>query len=268
MRLLLANAVVFLLQSSLGTIMVQTQLGAFPMRTVDYWLALVPALVVTHPWSLVSYMFLHGGFMHIFFNMLVLFFFGPRLEMRLGSRKFITMYLVSGVMGALLYLPTQWGSPVPMIGASAAVYGVMLGFAFFWPREKIYLWAIIPIESRILIVAVTVLSLVFGIRGGGNVAHFAHLGGFLGGFLYLKYLDLISPARQWKRQLRPMVSGMGGHGGNHSDVERWSRIRADDLHPVNRDEVLRLVEKVKRHGASSLTPTERDTLDRFTPTPH
>jgi len=265
-RLLVANAIMYLLQISLGTMVIQTPTRPIAMGTVDYWLAFIPALVLVHPWSFFSYMFLHGGFGHIFFNMLMLFFFGPRLEMRLGNRKFIILYLVAGVTGAMLYLPTQWGSPIPMIGASGAVYGVMLGFAYFWPREKIFIWGILPVESRILIGVMTAMSLFFGAGGGGNVAHFAHLGGFLGAFLYLKYLDHNSPAKKWQKQMRPVVPV--GHGGNHSDVERWTRIRPDDLHPVNRDEVLRLLEKVKQEGASALTPTERDTLNRFTPILH
>jgi membrane associated rhomboid family serine protease len=177
-RLLVANAIMYLLQISLGTMVIQTPTRPIAMGTVDYWLAFIPALVLVHPWSFFSYMFLHGSFGHIFFNMLMLFFFGPRLEMRLGGRKFITMYLVAGITGAILYLPTQWGSPIPMIGASGAVYGVMLGFAYFWPREKIFIWGILPIESRILIAVMTAMSLFFGAGSGGNVAHFAHLGGF------------------------------------------------------------------------------------------
>ncbi len=266
-RLLIVNGAVFLLQSAMSSIIVGTPAGALPLgQAFVYWGALIPALAFYHPWSLFTYMFLHGGFGHIFFNMLMLFFFGPRLEVRLGGRKFITMYLVSGVTGALLYLPINWGSPVPMIGASGAVYGVMLGFAYFWPREKIFIWGILPIESRILIAIMTAVSLVFGVQGGGNVAHFAHLGGFLGGYLYLRYLDYSSDAKKWQRKLRPAAPV--GHGGNHSDVERWTRIRPDDLHPVNREEVLRLLEKVGHDGASGLTPTERDTLNRFTPTLH
>jgi membrane associated rhomboid family serine protease len=262
-RLLIANFAVFFISTAVATVPVA---GTTMDRAIMYWGAFIPALALVHPWSVISYMFLHGGFMHIFFNMLGLFFFGPRLEVRLGHKRFLTLYLLAGVTGALLYLPTQWGSVIPMVGASGAVYGVLLGFAYFWPREKIFIWGVLPVEARILVAVFTAISLYSGVRGGGVVAHFAHLGGFLGAYLYLKYLEHNSPAKKWQRQMQPQVPV--GHGGNHSEMERWTRIRPDDLHPVNRDEVLRLLEKVRQHGASGLTPTERDTLNRFTPILH
>jgi membrane associated rhomboid family serine protease len=213
-------------------------------------------------------MFLHGGFWHIAFNMYVLFIFGPRVEIRLGSRQFILMYVVAGLTGALLYLPFNWGSPIPMIGASGAIFGVMLAFAYYWPREKIFLFMVLPMEVRTYVVGLTAVSLFLQFSsGGGTVAHLAHLGGFLGAFLYLQWLRYRSPARRFKQQASARIVPKG-HGGNHSDVERWSRIRARDLHEVNRVEVERLLEKVRQHGASSLSQSERDCLDRFTPQLH
>ncbi len=262
-RLIIANVALFLVQRS-GMIppVPMPELRAL-MPGAEYWLAFIPARVLVHPWTLVSYMFLHGGFGHLFFNMLMLFFFGPRAEVKLGGRSFLWLYAISGVTGAVLHLASQWGSPIPMLGASGAVYGVMLAFAFYWPRERIYIWGILPIESRVLIIALTAMNLFFGMSGGGNVAYFAHLGGFAGAFAYLRFREHASATRKWQEQVRPIKPS--GHGGNHSDVERWTRIRPEELHPVNRDEVERLLEKVRHHGASSLSPTERDCLNRFTP---
>src|SRR5687767_999733 len=120
--LLVANLAVFVLQV------------AFPV--VDYFGVFVPQLVLTRPWrvvTVVTYMFLHGGLTHILFNMLGLFFFGPRVEDRMGSRRFTIMYFLSGVSGALLSAVLSPGAA--LVGASAGVFGVMLCFAHFWPHH-------------------------------------------------------------------------------------------------------------------------------------
>ncbi len=128
-------------------------------------LMFVPALFLSRPWTIVTYMFLHGGFGHIFFNMFALFFFGPRLEARMGSRRFLGLYLASGVMGGLL----SFTSPaIGVIGASGAVYGVMFAFAYFWPREVVHIWGVLPIEVRWLVVGLTVVVGGLRVRRSGR----------------------------------------------------------------------------------------------------
>ena len=247
LRLIFANAAVFLLQ------------GLLP--GFERFLYLVPARVLVAPWTLVTYMFLHGGFMHLLFNMLALFFFGPRLEARLGSREFLGLYFASGITGGLLSLvfPVPF-APIAIVGASGAVFGVLLGFAMFWPREHIYIWGILPIEARWLVAIATVISLYsgFGARGGG-IAHFAHLGGFVGGFLFLKWLEIRSPARRFKQDAAFVPKRPSGA----QDIARWKAIRRDDLHEVNRSEVDRILDKISAQGLDSLTIGERETLERF-----
>ncbi len=204
-------------------------------------------------------MFLHGGLWHLAFNMLALFFFGPRLELRLGGRNFLGLYFVSGIAGALLSLLTP---NVPIVGASGAVYGVLLGFARSWPRDQIYIWGVFPIEARWLVAIMTALSLYGGFIGrGGGVAHFAHLGGFLGGFIYLKWMDYRSPARRFRAQVN--APARRSSGGDSADLKRWETIRREEMHPVNRDELDRVLEKLKTSGVASLTTDERAFLDRF-----
>lgn len=251
LRIIIANVVVFFLQS------------VVPGGLMEF--ALVPALAWMRPWTLVTYMFLHGGLGHIFFNMLVLYFFGPMLEARLGSRHFLRLYFVSGLSGGLLSIAfTPFGQAViPIIGASGAVFGVQLGFAYFWPRQRIYIWGILPIEARWLVVIMTALALWGGFMGaGGGIAHFAHLGGFVGGFLYLKWMEhrQQAPLREWRSRgapARPKVESSG------QAMARWSRIRRDDLHEVNRDELDRILDKISASGLGSLTAGEREFLDRF-----
>ena len=252
--LLLANVVVFFI--------------TWPPNRLFGVLSLVPLAVVSRPWTAVTYMFLHGGFGHLFFNMLALFFFGPRLEARLGGRHFLGLYFAAGITGALLSLAealTPLGSPYPrIVGASGAVFGVMLGFAYYWPRDRFFIWGVLPVEARLFVGIMTVLSLYFGFSGaGGGIAHFAHLGGFLGGYLYLKWMEQRSPARRFKQKAEAPVRK--GLGGDAADLKRWSRINREEMHPVNRDELDRVMEKIRALGAGSLTPDERAFLDRFTP---
>jgi membrane associated rhomboid family serine protease len=238
--LLFANIGVFFLQNTTGWI---TELMIF-----------IPRLILVRPWTVITYMFLHAGMMHLVFNMLGLFFFGPRVEERLGSRSFMNLYLISGVTGALLSL--IMGPSAAVLGASAAVFGVMLAFAWFWPEAPIHIWGIIPIQARTLVIITTVLSLWSGFGGvGGNVAHFAHLGGYVGAFVYLKWLDRkrldfrkkatsAPPVRELKFTKRPDV-----------DIEK--------VHEVNRAEVNRILDKISAHGMSALTPQERLFLSNF-----
>jgi membrane associated rhomboid family serine protease len=216
---------------------------------------LVPALIVARPWTVVTYMFLHAGFQHLFWNMLALYFFGPRLEARLGGTRFIGLYLTSGVAGALGSLVTPYAL---IVGASGAVFGVMLGYAHFWPRDPIYLFLMIRMEARWLVVLMTAMALFGGLSGQSGIANFAHLGGFVGGFLYLRWIELRSPAVQFRARAE-----VGVPRSTSADVERWKRIRPEGLHPVNREEYERVMTKVEMAGTVSLTPDERAFLDRF-----
>lgn len=251
MRLIIANVAMFMV-----TMYVMPGLGNE--------LVFHPRFVLARPWTIVTYMFLHGGWSHLIFNMLVLFFFGPRVEERLGSRHFVGLYFTAGIIGALLSIPIG----APIVGASAGMYGVSLAFAYYWPRERIYIWGVLPVEARWLVVAMTVLAITGGFTGGRiggtNVAHLAHLGGYVGGFLYLKLMEWRSPARQFRSRATgtaprvPVVIA-----SESSDLERWATIPRDELHEVNRDEVDRLFSKIKSGGIRSLTPEERASLDRF-----
>lgn len=244
-RLLFANAAVYLLSMTVPSLVSE--------------LALIPILGLQRPWTFLTYMFLHGGLGHIFFNMLSLFFFGPRLEERLGSRSFLWLYFISGISGGLLSLLFTPG--VAIIGASGAVFGVMLGYATFWPRHQILIWGILPVEARWLVMGLTAIALFAGFGGGqAGVAHFAHLGGFLGAWIYLKVLEVRSPARQWQKKASmaaPLIETA------NAAIDRWKRIRRDDLHPVNRDELDRILDKISARGMSSLTTGEREFLERF-----
>lgn len=245
LRIIVANVVMFFLQQT--------------APIINQMFVLVPALGLVRPWSFVTYMFLHGGLGHIFFNMLSLFFFGPRLESRLGGRSFLGLYFTSGIMGAVLSIP--FTPYAPIIGASGAVYGVMLGYAMFWPRDQILIWGIVPVEARFLILAMTALSLFGGFSpSSGGIAHFAHLGGFVGGYLFLLVMRRSSGAAKFRKQATTITRKIETPAGS---LDRWRRIKRDGLHEVNRDELDRILDKISAGGIGSLTAGEREFLDRF-----
>jgi membrane associated rhomboid family serine protease len=260
LRLLLANVAIFFLIPWPSPI---AQLFAF-----------VPALILQRPWGLVSYMFLHAGFMHILFNMIGLYFFGPRLESRIGSGDFVRLYFVAGLAGALFHMMVGFGGAavdvvpfnpwISLVGASGAVFGVLYGFAHYWPDERIYIWGILPIPSRVLVTGLAAISIWFGISGGGNVAHFAHLGGFAGGWLYLKIRERRSGAFRRKAMAGAEPSAVDRISGKAGREEkRWESIRVESLHEINRYEVERIQAKIADRGAGSLTPDERAFMNRM-----
>ena len=219
-------------------------------------LVFIPYLAWVRPWTFVTYMFLHGGMMHLAFNMLGLWFFGSGVETRMGSRRFLLLYFLSGITGALLSLVFSRSSAV--IGASAGVFGVMLAFARFWPDTVIMIWGVIPVPARILVLITTVMSIWSGFGGGGgNTAHFAHLGGFAGAWLYLKW---------WERgRLDFRKRAVSGPPDVNTKVEGWRSIDTSHVHEVNRGEITRLLDKAGKDGISALTPEERLFLSNFVP---
>jgi len=144
------------------------------------------------PWQLISYAFLHGSFSHIFFNMLALYMFGGEIERLFGSRFFLWFYLACVISAAITHLviTAAMGSPaVPMVGASGGIYGLLLAFGIYFPHRRVLLlFPPIPLPARVFVAAFAVLELFLGVTGtAAGVAHFAHLGGMLGGWLMILY---------------------------------------------------------------------------------
>jgi membrane associated rhomboid family serine protease len=247
LRLIVANVVMYL----------ASNVYPFLFSLLEF----VPAWALVRPWTIVTYMFLHGSLSHIGFNMLALYFFGTRVEMRIGSRRFIQLYVVSGIGGALLSLVSaSYGSPyIPIVGASGAVFGVSLAFAYFWPRDRIYIWGVLPIEARWLVIVTGAIALFGGFTGRfqPGVAHFAHLGGYVGGWLYLWWMQRRATAarRSWQAKLSSPAGRV--------DPQRVATIDLSRVHPVNRDEVNRILDKISASGMGSLTSEERTFLSHF-----
>lgn len=255
-RLLIANAAIFLLMWISGS-------AGF---LVD-WFAFRPTRILTRPWGALTYMFLHAGFWHVFINMLMLFFFGRPLERRWGSREFIKYYLLCGLGGVALSFVFQSSS---IIGASAAVYGLMVAFAMTWPDAPIYIWGIFPVKAKWLAAFLFVVSTLSAFGGGGDgIAHFAHLGGLVTGFVYLR-TDWRTPA--WlERRGKAGSSRPGGRFGAGAGRGERPTPRGGFAGPRGRwrgadeeallDEVDAILDKISRSGMQSLTSRELELLN-------
>jgi membrane associated rhomboid family serine protease len=147
------------------------------------------------PYQLFTYMFAHGGTGHIFFNMLTFAFMGPALEEVMGFKRFLKYYIITGIGAAIIYMAFEQilnpGSTVPMLGASGAIYGILMAYAFIFPELEVRMLFIpVPIKGKYLAVVLGVFAfLMERARGGdgGNIAHFAHLGGAVTGFIALRF---------------------------------------------------------------------------------
>ena len=177
--LILINIGVFLLQQVAGPLMAQL-FALWPLGSPEF-----------RPWQLITYAFLHGNLAHIFFNMFALFMFGRALESYWGGRRLVTFYLVCVLTAALTQLVAQRGSGVAeeVIGASGGVFGILLAFAWYFPRQRIILlFPPIPMPAWLFVTLYGLVELFFGVTGTqAGVAHFAHLGGMAGGALCILY---------------------------------------------------------------------------------
>ena len=199
--LLIANGLVFFLQSGAPNLL--TPFALWPAGTPEQALTSRGLVQVPqfHLWQLVSYGFLHGGTSHLFFNMLALWMFGNALENTWGSIRFAAFYFVCVVGAGLIQLITvsidvaQGSGIYPTAGASGGVYGILLGFGMLFPNRIIVLLIPpIPMKAKYFVVVFGLIELVMGVTGTqSGVAHFAHLGGMLFGFLLIVY---------WRRKER------------------------------------------------------------------
>lgn len=273
--LILINAGVYLLQMMtprtlvIGNVSVQSDL-------VSIWGALFPQAVIENfqVWRVLSYQFLHGSLGHIFMNMWGLYLFGQQVENRIGSSRFLNMYLMSGGLGGLFWLIANRGSPIPCVGASGSVFGVVMAAAMLYPNQMIML-IIPPIPMKLKTFAmvfggIEVLMLFNASQTG--VAHLAHLGGALGGYLYIlkhgrplwtpfDWLFRFSRRSKWKLKKRGVdPGGWTVTGGRHShDAPPTPDAPPLDDGP-SAEEVDRILDKIGSRGLDSLTDRERKTL--------
>ena len=240
-QLVLINLVVYLLHPFIGN--------------APNGFALIPHQILTKGmiWELVTYMFLHGGLMHVLFNMFGLVIFGSELERRWGSRDFLKYYMFTGVGAGIILVLTSYmfnGNPmVPVIGASGAIFGILIAYGMNFPHRQILLWFVIPVSARtfVAIYAFMELAMTVESRGGGPIARFAHLGGMLVGYLYLKQETLLWGAKRWIRRLQGTQNQPQGPRPQSDDPEIQARIDA-------------ILDKISREGMGALSDEEKRLL--------
>jgi membrane associated rhomboid family serine protease len=173
---------------------------ALPM-TISNTMSMMPVTVfLGRFWTFITYMFMHGNFSHIFFNMFGLFIFGTHVERQMGSREFLLYYMLTGIMagifsfGVYYFTGSYW---VSLIGASGALFAVQLAYAVFFPDSIIYIWGILPLRAPVMVLGFTALELIFSItRHNSGVAHLTHLAGFGFGWIYFLSRFGMNP---WRR---------------------------------------------------------------------
>lgn len=176
-HLLIINVIVFLLQ------LVLERMGMYGITNMLALNAIGTGRF--HLWQPLTYMFMHGGWDHLFFNMFALWMFGTTMENYWGTRRFVFYYLICGIGAGLINLLVPgWGITV---GASGAIYGLLLAFGMTFPNEYIYLYFLMPIKAKWFVIGYAVIEVLEGFFSTGNVAHFAHLGGMLVGLILILY---------------------------------------------------------------------------------
>jgi membrane associated rhomboid family serine protease len=206
-NLLIANVVVYLLQQFFGEVFLQ-YFALWPWGPDQVFrTAQGLASIGFRPWRLVTYAFMHGGLTHIAFNMFALFMFGGTIERTFGARNFIVYYFVCAIVAALAQLiVVHWFTHgfYPTLGASGAIFGLLLAFGMLYPHEKMMLIFLpVPIPAWIFVIGYAAVELVLGVTGTqAGVAHFAHLGGMVGGIVLIQYWRGKLPIKPARRLMR------------------------------------------------------------------
>jgi membrane associated rhomboid family serine protease len=182
--LIVANVAVYLLQGLVPQLVVPFAL--WPLATSSMSIGASFA-----PWQLVTYAFLHGGLLHLAFNMFALYMFGSAIEQVFGTRRYLVFYFVCVLSAGITQLVVAMltGAIYPTIGASGGVFGLLLAYGMYFPRNRVMLlFPPIPMPARVFVVVYAVIELLLGVSGSQpGVAHFAHLGGMIGGYLLMRF---------------------------------------------------------------------------------
>ncbi len=203
-------------------------------------------------WQIVTYMFLHGNFTHIFFNMFILWMFGTELEYEWGTKDFLKYYFITGIGGGVFNL---FLSGAPTVGASAAVYGVMAAYAIKYPDRLVYLYFLFPVKVKYLMGFLVLLSLFMTVgSSASNIAHAAHLGGAVVGFVYLKYWQI-------HYKLKSFLQNTGSSKSSSSNMKFTKGGGDDDKYEYYRKVIDELLDKINRVGYLNLSDEEKRLLD-------
>ncbi len=275
-NLLIINGAVFFLMMLMQNISFD---GVPAESIIIRWFALMPIdSGYFEVWQLITYQFLHGGFSHILFNMFALWMFGAEIENNWGSKKFLLFYLLCGIGGGLLHSflsPLLSGGMAPTIGASGAVYGIMIAFALMFPNRLIFLYFFIPIKAKYFIGFMIVTEFLLVDSANTGVAHLAHLGGVIVGFLFILFDSSIHVS------LKDMF-GISGRSKSYytsnstfnnstftnpfkrktDEVEeaKYYDINDNQAEVITQEQIDRILDKIAASGYQNLTEKEKQIL--------
>lgn len=232
------------------------------------------------PWQLVTYLFLHGGFFHIFFNLLALWFFGVELENLWGTKRFLIYYFICGIGAGIsnIVLTPLFTTPLPTIGASGAIYGVLLAFGMLFPEVPVYVAFLFPIKAKYVVGFFIALELFNGITNTNDgIAHFAHLGGAFVGFIYLLYYRRSIPAfgriADYVSRQKEALAGKVRPKKKYADTNIITDVDFTEVKPrrdayrqqpentnVSQAKLDEILDKISASGYDSLTEDEKKVL--------
>ena len=224
-----------------------------------------------HVWQLFTFQFLHGGMMHLLFNLMGIFFFGRLVEDRLGKAAFLKLYFLSGVVGGLLQgtlglaIPVYFGAPV--VGASAGVYGLIMTSALLEPHGVILLFFVLPMRMKYFVAIAGAIALFYIlVPAEPGIAHAAHLGGMLGALAFMRWRSWMEAFRPVREQRQPVLRPrelLPVSGEKRSLRQRFRKnpdAEVSSAEFISR-EVDPILDKISQHGIHSLTPREREILE-------
>lgn len=217
-------------------------------------------------WQPVTYMFLHGSLLHIIFNLIALWMFGGELELRWGKKIFLQYYILSGIgagffimiMNVIIY--NNYGYSPVTIGASGAIYGILLAYGMIWPNREVLLYFIIPVKIKYLVIGFGlfefVMTIYSAIGAGGAISHIGHLGGLITGFIFIMY------KRRKSENKNKSESMPGGAISEFLKQERLKRKQQEIDRRIKAKNIIdSLLEKIAREGMGSLTHKEKSDLE-------
>jgi len=232
--LIIINTVMFILRT------------IFPQITTVF--GLTSSRVLPLIWQPITYMFMHGDLFHVLINMVVLWMFGTELETLWGRKPFLKFYFITGVGSGLVWLLFNLGNPYAvLIGASGAIYGILLAYGLMFPNRTIYLYFLIPIKVKWFVLILGGLAFFSSWQPGGNISHMTHLSGMIIGYIYLNKDSRWKQIRLGLRQLYVNISGARKKARNEKDVHFQVQI----------DQIL---EKISKDGYHSLSKEDQEML--------
>ncbi len=237
-------------------------------------------------WQLITYQFIHGGFMHIFFNLFALWMFGVELENLWGGSKFLAFYLLSGIGAGLtqLYIAPLFGTPALTIGASGAVFGVLVAFGMTNPNRPIFMFPFfIPIPAKYFVIIYAGIELLMGFGSTDNIAHFAHLGGAATGYILFKFADkwgiyrffdnlfkkkqtYVEPdyhnkvySMDYQQRYKERSNQQTTEANNYTSSSKTKRFIVDD-EEITQGQINTILDKISASGYQNLSEKEKKIL--------